>query len=208
MTATKTAKARTTRKILGSLGVLGAAAAVAGLGTFGTFTDSTTPVDAQVATGTLAIDLNAANSTAALPLTAAGFVPGDSLSRTYDLVNTGNLGFAGISMTTTAPVSSVLDTDRTNGLQLSVQSCATSWTETKLATGGATYACAAPTALYNGPAVAAGKQLAGLSSLTAGRSDHLMVTLSLPTTADNGFMGKSSTLSLAFSGTQAAGAAR
>ena len=207
MTAKTAAKARTTRKVVGSLGILGAAAAVAGLGTFGTFTDSTTPVDAKVATGTLAVELNAANSTATLPLGASGFVPGDKVSRTYDLVNTGDLAFAGMSLTTTATTSSVLDTDRTNGLQLSVQSCPTVWTETKTATG-ATYACATPTTLLSGPAVVASASLGSVSSLAVGGTDHLLVSLSLPTTADNGFQGKSSTLQLTFSGTQAAGTAR
>ena len=207
MTATTTAKARTTRKIIGSLGILGAAAAVAGLGTFGTFTDSTTPVDATVATGTLAVDLNAANSTASLPLGATGFVPGDSVSRSYDLVNTGTLGFAGFTMTSSATTSSVLDTDKVNGLQLTVQSCAPGWTEAKTATA-ATYTCAVPaTTIYNGPAVTNGA-VANLSSIAPKATDHLVVKLSLPTTADNTFQGKSSTLSLGFTGTQASGTSR
>ncbi|MEU2351137.1 TasA family protein [Modestobacter sp. NPDC049651] len=207
MTATTGSKTRTTRKIVGSLGILGAAAAVAGLGTFGTFTDSTTPVDATVATGTLSIDLNAANSTASLPLSAAGFVPGDTVSRTYDLANTGNLAFSGITLDTAATKSSVLDTDRTNGLQLKVQSCASAWTETKTATG-ATYACStAPASVFAGPAVGF-SQLGQLASLAPGGTDHLLFSLSLPTSADNNFQDKSSTLRLTFSGTQAAGTAR
>ena len=41
-----------------------------------------------------------------------------------------------------------------------------------------------------------------LSSLTNGQSDNLVVTLSLPTGADNTFQGTSSTISFAFTGTQ------
>ena len=44
-------------KAVASLGVLAAAAAVAGLGSFGAFTDSTTPVQADVDTGVLSINL-------------------------------------------------------------------------------------------------------------------------------------------------------
>src|SRR5919107_3715239 len=47
----------TARKVVGSLAVLGTAAAVAGLGTYGNFTDSTTPMNTAVASGTLSIDL-------------------------------------------------------------------------------------------------------------------------------------------------------
>ena len=79
-----TARTRTARKVIGSLGVLGAAAAVAGLGTFGTFTDSTAPLNATVATGTLSIDLNPANDTGTLTMAAGNVVPGDSLSRSVD----------------------------------------------------------------------------------------------------------------------------
>jgi hypothetical protein len=128
MTATAS-RGRTARKILGSLGVVGAAAAVAGMGTFGTFTDSTAPLNASVTSGTLSLDLNATNSTASLPMTASGFVPGDSISRSVDLVNSGNLAFAGLSLTSSATTSSLLDTDKTNGLQLSVKSCSVNWTD-------------------------------------------------------------------------------
>ncbi|MQA34275.1 TasA family protein, partial [Modestobacter roseus] len=98
MSATTTASAtrgRTARKILGSLGVVGAAAAVAGLGTFGTFTDSTTPLNASVTTGTLDIQLDRAGTTT-LPMSAAGFVPGSSISRAVDLRNAGDLPFSGL----------------------------------------------------------------------------------------------------------------
>lgn len=208
MTASTGTKARTTRKIAGSLGILGAAAAVAGLGTFGTFTDSTTPVDSTVAAGTLSVDLNNAGSTATLPLGATGFVPGDSVSRAYDLTNSGDLGFAGFTLTTTAKTTSVLDTDKVNGLQLTVASCTPGWTETKTTTGGLTYTCpTTPTTIYTGPAVTTGPATS-LTAIAPKTTDHLVVTLALPTTADNGFQGKTSTLSLAFTGTQAAGTKR
>jgi hypothetical protein len=116
MTASKT---RTTRKLLGSLGV------VAGMGTFGTFTDSTTPLNASVSSGTLSLDLSAKN--AALSLTATDMVPGDSISRAFDLVNSGKTPFGGIEMTSTATTSSILDTDKVNGLKLTVKSCSVAW---------------------------------------------------------------------------------
>ncbi|MGY1855510.1 TasA family protein [Modestobacter sp. SYSU DS0290] len=205
MSATTTAtRGRTARKILGSLGVVGAAAAVAGLGTFGTFTDSTTPLNASVTTGTLAIDLTNAG-TATLPMNAAGFVPGDSISRAVDLTNTGDLPFAGLLLESKATVSSILDTDGTNGLQLSVRSCPVAWTES--VAGAATYTCANPTQLWVGRATTA-VPMNSLKSQAVGGTDHLMVTLSLPQSADNAFQGKTSTLELTFTGTQATGTTR
>ena len=210
MTATSTSRGRNTRKVLGSLGIVGAAAAVAGMGTFGTFTDSTTPLNASVTSGTLSLDLNATNSTATLPMTAAGFVPGDSISRSVDLVNSGNLAFAGIQMTSTATTSSLLDTDKVNGLQLNIKSCPVNWTET-VTNGVATYTCSgtATTVVNSGPAVMSSNP-ASLASVNPGAAavDHLVVTLSLPIGADNTFQGKTSALSVSFTGTQKTGTNR
>jgi hypothetical protein len=207
MTATATTRGRTARKVLGSLGVVGAAAAVAGMGTFGTFTDSTAPLNASVTSGTLSLDLNSVNSTATLPMTATGFVPGDSISRSVDLVNNGNLAFAGISMTSAATTSSLLDTDKVNGLQLAIKSCPVNWTETVTA-GVATYTCSGTaTTVASGPAVNTGT-LSGIASLNAGGTDHLVVTVTLPAGADNTFQGKTSALSVSFTGTQKTGTNR
>ncbi|MCZ2810061.1 TasA family protein [Modestobacter sp. VKM Ac-2979] len=204
---TATTRTRTARKVIGSLGIVGAAAAVAGMGTFGTFTDSTAPLNASVASGTLSLDLNSVNSTATLPMNAAGFVPGDSISRSVDLVNTGDLGFAGIQLTSSATVSSVLDTDKANGLQLSVASCSVTWTES-VVNGVATYTCSGVTTpVATGPAVT-NVGFVNAASLAPKGSDHLVVTLSLPTTADNTFQGKTSTLALSFTGTQQTGTNR
>ncbi|WP_164699850.1 TasA family protein [Modestobacter sp. KNN46-3] len=204
---TATTRTRTARKVIGSLGIVGAAAAVAGMGTFGTFTDSTAPLNASVASGTLSLDLNSVNSTATLPMNAAGFVPGDSISRSVDLVNSGDLGFAGIQLTSSATVSSVLDTDKANGLQLSVTSCSVTWTES-VVNGVATYTCSGvKTPVATGPAVT-DVGFAKAASLAPKGTDHLVVTLSLPTTADNTFQGKSSTLALSFTGTQQTGTNR
>jgi hypothetical protein len=50
--------------------------------------------------------------------------------------------------------------------------------------------------------------LGSLNALAAGGTDHLQVVLTLPSTADNSFQGKTSTVTYQFTGTQrAAGAA-
>ena len=206
MTATTaTTTARTTRKVLGSLGVIAAAAAVAGMGTFGSFTDSTTPVNTTIQSGTLNIDLTQQGFTA--PVSTAGFVTGDSLTRAVNLGNSGNgaLGSGGLNTTVAAP--SVLTTDVSNGLQMVIKSCSVPWTQGGTASA-ATYTCAGTERLLgSGPAVST----IGLNtpaSLAAGATDYLTFSVSLPAGADNTFQGKSAALSLTFTGTQRTGTAR
>jgi hypothetical protein len=207
MNATTT-RTRTARKVIGSLGIIGAAAAVAGLGTFGTFTDSTAPLNASVSTGTLSINLNPANDTGSLNMAATNFIPGDSLSRSVNLVNDGTANFNGLSLTTTASdatKASLLNTDQVNGLKLTVKSCSAPWTKPT----STTYACSAVTKqlVTNMPAVGT-FSLPTPASLTAGGTDHLVVTVALPVEAGNPFQGLSSALSLTFGGAQADGTTR
>jgi hypothetical protein len=202
----------TSRKVLGSLGVLGAAAAVAGLGTFGTFTDSTTPISTNVASGTVDIDLS--NPGAAIPASTGNFVPGDSLTRAVTLVNSGTSALSSVTLGTTATVPSVLNTDA-NGLQLNVKSCSVPWTQG--ASGNTpTYTCSGGTVTDFGTTpVVSTRTLAGLRSLnpvdpavSGSGTDYLTFTISLPTSAGDNLQGKTSTLSLVFTGTQRAAGAR
>jgi hypothetical protein len=195
----------TARKVIGSLGVIGAAAAVAGMGTFGTFTDSTTPVTATIQSGTVSIDLTQPGI--AIPAKIDGFVPGDSMTRPIDLKNDGNAPLASVSFASTATASSILTTDTANGLQLALRACDVVWTQ-----GGTkdkpTYTCSAgERPVLSGPAVTS-TSLANMASLTAGATDHLALTVSLPTGADNTFQNKSAGLSFTFTGTQVTGSAR
>ena len=50
--------------------------------------------------------------------------------------------------------------------------------------------------------------LSSPASLNAGGTDYLTFSISLPTSADNTFQGKSASLSLTFTGTQRTGTAR
>src|SRR3954453_23395124 len=115
------------RKVVGSLGVIGAAAAVAGLGTFGTFTDSSTPVATTIQSGTLSINLTQPGF--AVPVTTSNFVPGDSLTRAVNLVNAGSAALGSVTLSSTVATPSILTTDLTNGLQLSVKACSVPYTQ-------------------------------------------------------------------------------
>jgi hypothetical protein len=203
----KPAKISTTKKVIGSLALAGTAAAVAGLGTFGTFSDSTAPLNTTVATGTVDINLAVPSGGVAIPVTTNGFVPGDSITRAVDLSNTGSSALSSVSLSSTATAGSVLTTDTANGLQLAVKSCSVAWTQGGTASAP-TYTCSGTqTLLATGPAVTT-SALNGLASLAPAGVDHLIFSISLPTSADNTFQGKSASLSLTFTGMQATGSAR
>jgi camelysin-like metallo-endopeptidase len=192
------------RKIIGSLAIAGAAAAVAGLGTFGTFNDSTTPVATTVQTGT--VDINLTQQGYTIPVTTSGFVPGDSLSRAVDLSNDGSSALSSVTLASTATAPTALTTDTTNGLQLTLKSCPGAWSQGGTASAPVYTCSGSTTSLYSGPAVMS-SALPGVASLASHGVDHLLLTLSLPTAADNGFMKLSSTLNLTFTGVQRAGTA-
>ena len=207
-TTTPLVERSTTRKVVGSLAILGTAAAVAGLGTYGNFTDSTTPLNTTVDTGTLSINLAQPGGAIAIPVSTTGFVPGDSMTRAVNLINDGGsaLGSVTLSSTVTSPAN-ILTTDTVNGLQLSVKGCTVAWTQGGTPTAPS-YTCAGTErSVLSGPAVS-NAALVNPASLAAGGVDNLVFTISLPVTADNSFQNKSASLSLTFTGTQRAGTAR
>ncbi|NYJ06767.1 TasA family protein [Petropleomorpha daqingensis] len=206
--STKTRRSNT-RKVVGSLAIAGTAAAVAGLGTFGTFTDSTTPVATTVQTGTLDINLNQPSGAYSIPVTTTNFVPGDSVTRAVNLSNDGSTSLSSVTLTSIATgVPSVLTTDSTNGLQLSLKACSVAWTQGGTASAPV-YTCSGTTStMYSGPAASGNVTLSNPASLTPGGVDNLVFSVSLPTSADNSFQNKSASLSITFTGTQRAAAAK
>src|SRR3954451_14246695 len=175
----KIANLSTTKKVVGSLAIAGTAAAVAGLGTFGTFTDSTAPLNTTVASGTVDINLAQPSGAFAVPVTTTGFVPGDSITRAVNLTNAGDSALASVSLASTATAGSILTTDTTNGLQLSVKSCSVPYTQGGTASA-ATYTCSGTErTLVNGPAVNTAS-LNGINSVNAGGADYLVFSVSLP----------------------------
>jgi hypothetical protein len=189
---------RTARKVVGTLGVLGTAAAVAGLGTYGTFTDSSSPVNTSIQAGTLSIDVTQPG--VAVPVSTTGFVPGDSLTRAINLVNDGSSAIGSVQLATTVATPTTLTTDTTNGLQMAVKSCSVAWT--------ASYTCAGTENIVGSGPVVSTIMLSNPAALNPGGTDHLTFTISLPTTADNTFQGKTAALSLVFTGNQRTGTAR
>jgi hypothetical protein len=192
------------KKLLGSAAVLGVAATVAGLGTFSTFTDSTAPVNTQISSGIVSLNLTDNGAVATMPFQGGTFLAGDSQSHPLDLVNDGNTAMNSVTMASSATASSALDTDTTNGLQLTLASCSVPWTGS-----GSSWSCGGTTrTFYTGPIVTT-QVLTGAASLAAGGVDHLLLTAKLPSTASGAtFQNVSSTLSFVFTGAQRSGSAR
>ena len=198
----RNATKKSSGKVLASVALLAGAAGVAGLGTFGSFT-STTSASQSVASGTVVIGLGAAGPANRLNVGATGLVPGDTIQRAVTLSNTGTQSLSTVTLTTTASPTSKLDTDATNGLHLAIDACSAAWTEAGTAPAY-TYTCPGTTTavLASQPVIGANAPLAGLSSLTAGTSDNLRATLTLPAGADNTFQNLASTITFTFTGTQ------
>jgi hypothetical protein len=190
---TVSATARTTRrpaaKVIGSIGVLAAAAAVAGMGTFGAFTNSTEALDSHVDTGTVSIDLAAPTQQIDFPDVDGCWKPGERSAMVIDLVNSGTSAPSAVKLHVTALVSSLLDADRTKGLQLTIDGCDHAWD-----TASGQYSCAGTvTRHYAGPVVLS-SQLPAAASLASGGVDHLLATVTLPEAAGNEFMGAQTVL--------------
>jgi predicted ribosomally synthesized peptide with SipW-like signal peptide len=194
------------QKLLLSVAALGTAAAIAGLGTYATFTSSTS-ASQSVSSGTVTIALGATGaSTNRLTVGASGVAAGDTIQRSVDLINQGSLDLASITLTTSATTSSVLNTDTANGLQMVIDKCSVPWTEGGTAPAY-TYTCSGTTSavLASTPVVGSNLTLSNLGALTHAVTDHLRVTLSLPSAAGNTLQNQSSVIQYTFTGTQRAG---
>jgi hypothetical protein len=201
--STNTNRRRSATTVVGAIAAVGAAVAVAGLGTMGGFTDSTAPVGTKVDTGVLSIDVS--QPVGAVPFDGGAMVAGDSRAALIDLVNNGDTPLSTVRLTSWATQSSVLDSDRANGLQVRVDSCSVAWTQS-----AGVPTCAGTVKVYlDLPVIIDNQSLPGTAALAAGATDHLRLTASLPSTASgDAFEGATSGLSFQFTGVQRSGGPR
>ena len=189
----------TSNKVIASIALVCAAAAIAGLGTFATFTSSTS-TSHTITSGTLSLTSGPTNR---LGTGASTIAAGDSMQRAIDLNYAGSISFGSATLTTSASASSALDTDATDGLHIAIDKCSVAWTESG---PPYTYTCGGSTStvLASSPVIGSNVALSNLT-LTAGSTDHLRVTVTLPSTAGNTFQNLSSTVGYTFTGVQRAG---
>lgn len=195
-----TARRSTGTRVAASVAIALTAAALTGTGTFGTFSSTATAAPLAVQDGTVVVRVAAGDGSAAVPL-GYSLDPGSSSTQLLDLVNGGSADLASITLATVATASSILDTNSTDGLQMGVQSCSVPWAADQTCAG------VLRTVLASGPVIRTAALSAPLS-LAAGATDHLAVTMALPTSAGDAFTSQSSTLSLVFTAVQRTGGSR
>lgn len=224
------ARSRDYRKIVLSIALLlGAAGALIG-GAFATFTSSATAGPQAISSGTVKLAVGPVNDAAT---GASNIAAGDTVAREVDLNSTGaTLANKEITLKFSAAPTSLLDTDPTNGLQVSIQACSEAWKRTVVGSPPPAfeYTCTPGAAVVkvNGAATASVGALEGaagvltpLNSLATGGKDFLVFTLTLPagapgdlskvaacsgapggTVATEDLQGCSSTLTYTFQATQ------
>lgn len=188
--------------------MFGCAAALAmfgltGVGAYASFTASTSATH-STSTARLTLELGTdATSANRLSVDTGAMLPGESYARSVDLINSGTHDLSTIALTTTASPSSLLDTDATNGLQLQLQRCSSAWTESGISPNFA-YTCDATTTsvLATRPVIGTTLALSDLTATTTSTTDHLLITVTLPSSADNSFQGLTTGLTLTFVGAQ------
>jgi hypothetical protein len=187
-------------KLLVSLAIVGLAASIASLATFASFTSSTSAQAQSLSSGTVSLALGTANR---LTIGASNLVPGDTIERAIDLTNDGSAGTSSVGSITVTTTGSgtALDSDASNGLQMTIDSCSVAWTESG---PPYTYSCGGTTSsvLASRPVIGTNVTLSNMSAVTAGSTDHLRVTLTLPSSADNSFQGLGDTLNYVFTANQ------
>ncbi|HWX87607.1 MAG TPA: TasA family protein, partial [Solirubrobacteraceae bacterium] len=119
---------RSGRRIVLSVAlVLGAVGVLIG-GAFATFTDTVTAGGQPITSGTIKLAVGPTND---MLTGATNIAAGDTISREADLNNTGGtLASKEITLKFSASPTSLLDTDPTNGLQVSILACSEAWKRT------------------------------------------------------------------------------
>ena len=164
------------------------AVSLTGVGVYASFTARATATH-TASTAQLTLSLGTTGSvTNRMTVNASGLVPGDICYRSADLINSGNRTLSAITLTTTASPSTALDTDVTNGLQMVLQRCSVAWTESG-SSPNFSYSCSGATTSVLASRAVIGSAIA-LSNLTAtatSTTDHLLLTMTFPSTASNTF---------------------
>lgn len=152
--------------------------------------------------GTMTLNL-ADGAGNALSVAATGIAPDDVIQRTVNVTTGGNVSMSAITLTTSAAcggcASSVFDTDAVNGLQLNIDKCSVAWTQGDASTP---YSCSGASSVVLASRAVIGSSLALGNINVGGATNRLLITLTLPNTADDTFQSASSTIEFRFNGTQ------
>lgn len=193
--------------LVGYVALAIAAVATAVLGTVSTFTSGQSRGQTSQS-GTFVFNLADPSSGATFATGISGLAPGDFADRLVTLTNSGSIYFSSVTLGVSSVTTSLLDSDAVNGLTLQVDNCSTAWTQasnTVAATcGGTLTSLTAATPLST--LKSTGPSYTGNLAALTGGTDYLRFHYALPAVS-SGTAGLSSTLTYAFTATQAAGGA-
>jgi spore coat-associated protein N len=198
-------RASTKTKALVTGGLVAITLAGVGGAAFAAFS-ATTSASQNIGSGTMAfVDISTDGAGQRLSVGASEIAPSDTIQRAVTLTNSGTVAMASATLTTAASTSSALDTDTTNGLQMTIDKCSVAWTEGGTAPAY-TYTCGGTTTsvLASTPVIGANLALSNLD-VGAAATNNLRVTLTLPSTAGNTFQDLDSVIQYTFDGQQRAG---
>lgn len=176
-----------------------AATAVATHGSDAAFTASVSRGH-EIVTGTPALVLGATGAASnRLGIDVTGLIPGASAYRSFDITNTGTQTFSSYTLSTTVTTSSLLNTDATNGIQTLLERCSAAWVESGAAPSF-TYTCSGTrtTVIPSSPLMRTNTPVSSMVSAAPGGTDHLLLTETLPSTADNTFQNLTSAVTYTF----------
>jgi spore coat-associated protein N len=201
------------RLLVGGIGLLVGGLGLIVRGAFAGFTDSTNGSHADTS-GNLTLTLPAPGSTNRISVAYPNIRPGDTVQRAFDLTY-GSVYPANVSVTTSASTSSLLDTDATNGLKLTLDRCSGStqpgggWLEAG-SSPNYTYTCPSGTiaSVLAQRSIIGSKVVLSNLNLAANGTDHLRLQVNLPTTSPTTMQGLTSTILYLFEADQRAGGAQ
>jgi hypothetical protein len=211
---------RDARRTAGAVGLLGVAtAAVAQQAANANFTGSAQVAQSQVRAGTLDLDYGATNR---LTVAVDNLYPGVSRYRGLILANSGNQDLASVTISASDTGTNTLFDDTDDGVTVAIDGCVASdgttpaaFTEDASAAPDYTYTC--PGGGTFGAVLAAtpisqlsNTALGGKFVKTAGATNWLRFTFTIPTTSSNAsaVQGSAASITFTFAGTQRAGAVK
>jgi len=155
----------------------------------------------------MVLSLPTAGTTNRISVAYPNIRPGGTVYRRFDLTAGGGLG--AITMNTVAATTSLLDSDATNGLQMQIDKCSGStqpdggWLEAG-STPDYTYSCPSGT---TAPVVTTrsiiGSKVA-VSNVSSGATNHLLLTVTLPTSSPTTMQSANSVIQYKFQADQRA----
>jgi spore coat-associated protein N len=176
------------------LGILAVAGCIGGAAGGILFAKALRVGDAAADTGTVGIAFGRVNR---LHVGAVGLAPGDRMERPFNLKKVGKAPVNVVTLTTTASITSALDSDPVNGLQLRIDKCPGRWAKI----GRRVYACHGEiqSVVPWRPVVGTSVPLENIPELQLrNQKVHLLLTLMLPQTAPIALENQTSSLSYTF----------